>query len=119
MKNSANGISGSMWLDLPAFSGFSRSHGVQPSLPSNPPARDSFPAAQVAKAKAWPVPDIARCTTHVPGAGVRRRLGLQTPFGTIYSTNITPHANAREALAEAAVKKALKASASARVDLGW
>lgn len=59
--------------------------------PIQPPARDSFPAALVAKSKILAGAGYcAVCHTRAGGQEFVGGYGLQTPFGTIYSTNITP-----------------------------
>ncbi len=59
--------------------------------PIQPPAKDSFPAALVAKGKVLAGAGYcAVCHTRAGGQEFAGGYGLQTPFGTIYSTNITP-----------------------------
>lgn len=59
--------------------------------PIQPPARDSFPAALVAKGKILAGAGYcAVCHTRAGGQEFVDGYGLRTPFGTIYSTNITP-----------------------------
>ena len=59
--------------------------------PIEPPAKDSFPAEQVAKGKVMAGAGYCTvCHTGPHGPIFAGGYGLRTPFGTIYSTNITP-----------------------------
>src|SRR6201996_1852271 len=59
--------------------------------PIEPPARSSFPAELIARGKILTGAGYcAVCHTRPGGEPYAGGYGLQTPFGTIYSTNITP-----------------------------
>jgi mono/diheme cytochrome c family protein len=59
--------------------------------PIQPPSPDSFPPAQVARGKILAGAGYcAVCHTRAGGAEFAGGYGLRTPFGIIYSTNITP-----------------------------
>jgi mono/diheme cytochrome c family protein len=59
--------------------------------PIEPPARSSFPAELIAEGKVLAGAGYCVvCHTRPGGQPLAGGYGLQTPFGTIYSTNITP-----------------------------
>jgi mono/diheme cytochrome c family protein len=59
--------------------------------PIDPPAKGSFPADLIAKGEALAGAGYcAVCHTRQEGLAFTGGYGLRTPFGTIYSTNITP-----------------------------
>jgi len=61
--------------------------------PAQPPARASFPSAAIAQgATLAALGDCVSCHTAPDGAPFAGGRALQTPFGTIYSSNITPDA---------------------------
>jgi nicotinate dehydrogenase subunit B len=59
----------------------------------SPPAPGSFDPARVAEGEAFALlGNCARCHTADPTRPLAGGLPLDTPFGTVYTTNITPHA---------------------------
>ena len=59
--------------------------------PIDPPAKGSFPAKLIAKGEVLAGAGYcAVCHTRQGGQPLAGGYGLRTPFGTIYSTNITP-----------------------------
>ncbi|MBV8281959.1 MAG: c-type cytochrome, partial [Candidatus Eremiobacteraeota bacterium] len=59
--------------------------------PIDPPNKTSFPADLIAKGEVLAGAGYcAVCHTRQGGPSLAGGLGLRTPFGTIYSTNITP-----------------------------
>jgi len=66
----------------------------QPALePIDPPSASSFASTVVRKgAELAAIGDCQVCHTAPGGRAFAGGLAMETPFGTIYSTNITPHA---------------------------
>jgi mono/diheme cytochrome c family protein len=64
----------------------------RPAIPPvQPPTKDSFPAELVAKGEILAGAGYcAVCHTRAGGQVLAGGYGLRTPFGTVYSTNITP-----------------------------
>ncbi|MBP0495875.1 molybdopterin cofactor-binding domain-containing protein [Pararoseomonas indoligenes] len=61
--------------------------------PVRPPGADVFSAAQIERGRLLAaVGNCAGCHTVSGGAANAGGLGLETPFGTVYATNITPDA---------------------------
>ncbi|WP_296947469.1 cytochrome c [uncultured Massilia sp.] len=63
---------------------------AEPIAPVDPPAAAAAPAVLAAGARVVALGDCMVCHTARGGAAYAGGLGLDTPFGTIYSTNITP-----------------------------
>lgn len=88
------------WLVLAALALLALAAAIfawRPALPAQPaPARVAglAQAALVARgANLSRLGNCAACHTADPGRPFAGGLGLETPFGTVYSTNITPHAD--------------------------
>src|SRR5687767_496827 len=64
----------------------------EPELPpADPPHRQAFPAADIEHgARLAAIGNCAVCHTHPDGVTNAGGRALETPFGTIHSTNITP-----------------------------
>jgi mono/diheme cytochrome c family protein len=83
----------------------------QPALdPIRPPATASFPAESIKRgAELAALGDCAVCHTAPSGREFAGGLALPTPFGTVYSTNITPDAaTGIGAWSEAAFQRAMR-----------
>lgn len=88
LRNIVAAVVGVLVLCLAAFIALAWRPAIAPVAP---PSRGSFPAAQVARGKVLAGAGYcAVCHTRGGGAVFAGGYGVQTPFGTIYSTNITP-----------------------------
>jgi len=66
----------------------SRRHAI---APIDPPARESFSAESVARGETLAaIGHCASCHTHAGGQPFAGGYGVNTPFGIVYGTNITP-----------------------------
>jgi hypothetical protein len=66
----------------------SRRHAI---APIDPPARESFSAGSVARGEALAaIGHCASCHTHAGGQPFAGGYAVNTPFGIVYGTNITP-----------------------------
>jgi mono/diheme cytochrome c family protein len=107
LKRALLGLLGVVLLGLAGLLYFSR----QPALPSIEPApAASFDRALVTKgAELALIGNCNSCHTRADGAAYAGGRPLETPFGTIYATNITPDLDTGiGAWSEAAFKRALR-----------
>lgn len=88
LKRIAIGIVGAGIACVLAFLGLAWRPAI---APIEPPAKSSFPAALIAKGRVLAGAGYcAVCHTGTGGQPFAGGYGLQTPFGTVYSRNITP-----------------------------
>jgi mono/diheme cytochrome c family protein len=88
VKRTAIGIVGLVVVCLLGFAGLAWRPAI---APINPSAEASFPSELIAKGEVLAGAGYcAVCHTRAGGRKFAGGYGLQTPFGTIYSTNITP-----------------------------
>jgi mono/diheme cytochrome c family protein len=88
LKRVAIGVVSVGVVCLLAFSWLAWRPAIAPIVP---PARSSFPAELIAEGKVLAGAGYCVvCHTRPGGQPLAGGYGLQTPFGTIYSTNITP-----------------------------
>ena len=88
LKRVVIGLVGVALLGLLGFSALAWRPAI---APIDPPAAASFPAELIAKGQALAGAGYcAVCHTRQGGELLAGGYGLRTPFGTIYTTNLTP-----------------------------